>query len=424
MTTVNIEAEASVLGTVLVEGTLFNELALKQEHFVDANHRIIFQAMKDITANENFIDIVTVTTVLGDAIGQVGGTTYLLAMAESIASTANLKLHARLIFDAYRNRMAKEKALTFAAGPSDEAVEELIANLQAYREWGRTKQEKTKDDYFIEITEEMLYPSTEQTGFTTALKDFDDMTGGLQRGELIIVAARPSVGKTAFALNLAMGHASNAGSALFFSLEMGTKQLLQRMISSVGRINSQKWRNMTFSEADYQQAIHAVGVISDWDVMIYDQLRTGNEIRSSIRKKISDYPDEKHVAMIDYLQLMTPAGKHDRRDLEIGEITRELKLMAVELNIPIVLLSQLSRGVESRPDKRPLMSDLRDSGNIEQDADVISFLYREDYYMKDTEQHRMEIILSKQRNGPTGTVVVAFDKEYGRVLDLGGVYSS
>lgn len=420
--TVNIEAEASVLGTVLVDGTLFNELALKQEHFVDASHRIVFQAMHAIVTKGDFIDIVTVTTALGDTIGQVGGTTYLLAMAESIASTASLKLHERLVFDAYRNRMAKENALTFAANPSDEGLDELIANLQTYREAGMAKQEKTTDDYLLEITAEMCFPSTEQAGFPTSLEDFDDMTGGLQRGELIIVAARPSVGKTAFALNLAMGHAANGGASFIFSLEMGTKQLLQRMISSVGRINSQKWRNMTFSEEDYKQAIQAVGVISDWEMMIYDQLRTVNEIRAAIRKKIRENPDDKQVAIIDYLQLMTPAGKHDRRDLAIGEITRELKLMAVELNIPIVLLSQLSRGVESRQDKRPLMSDLRESGNIEQDADVISFLYREDYYMKDTkQQHRMEIILSKQRNGPTGTVEVAFDKEYGRVVDLGRV---
>src|SRR5690625_792590 len=161
--------------------------------------------MEDITANGVFIDIVTVTTELGDAIGQVGGTTYLLAMAESIASTASLKLHERLIFEAYRNRMAKENALTFAANPSDEGLDELIANLQAYRELGAVKQEKTTDDYLLEITEEMCFPSTEQAGLSTSLRDFDDMTGGLQRGELIIVAARPSVGKTAFALNLAMG---------------------------------------------------------------------------------------------------------------------------------------------------------------------------------------------------------------------------
>src|SRR5690625_4222235 len=141
---------------------------------------------------------------------------------------------------------------------------------------------------------------------------------------------------------------------------------------------------MTFSEADYQQAIHAVGVISDWETMIYDHIRTVNETHSAIRKKIRDYPDEKHVAIIDYLQLMTPAGKHDRRDLEIGEITRELKLMAVELNIPIVLLSQLSRGVESRPDKHTLMSDLRESGNIEQDADINTLSYIKEYYYKDS----------------------------------------
>ncbi len=420
MTTINLEAEASVLGIVLTENALFHELTVNVEHFQDDSHRQIFQAMKTVIEKGNRIDMVTVTTVLGDAIYQVGGTDYLLAMMRSIASTASLGLHEQLVLDAYRSKVAKEQALLFAANPSVEGLDELIKKLTIYRETGTAVSEKTTYDHLLEITEEMCFPSSDKGGCHTGLRDFDAMTGGLQPGELIIIAARPSVGKTAFALNLAMGHTANSGTSHIFSLEMGAKQLLQRMISSVGKINSQKWRSMSFSADDYDRALQAVGIVSDWNLMIYDQLRTVGEIRAAVRKKMHAAPEERHIVIIDYLQLMTPAGKHTRRDLEIGEITRELKLMAVELNIPVVLLSQLSRGVESRQDKRPLMSDLRESGNIEQDADVVSFLYREDYYERDmAAAHHMEIILSKQRNGPTGTVEVAFDKEFGRVVDLG-----
>lgn len=415
----NNEAEASVLGSVLKDGTLFKELLVQEAHFYYANHRQIFRSMKEVSDQNDFIDMVTVTTKLGDAITQVGGTTYLLEMVESVASTGAMKHHERLIFDAYRAKMSKTCALQFAEDPTDQALDALITKLQAFREVGGHKQDKTTYDYLLEITDDMCFPTGEQSGFGTSFQDLDDMTGGLQRGELMIVAARPSVGKTAFALNLAAGHAANGGASLVFSLEMGTKQLLQRMISSEGMINSQKWRNMAFSGVDYERAINAVGTISNWNLAIYDQMRTVTDIRSAIRKKVHDHPDAKQVAIIDYLQLMTPTGKHERRDLEIGEITRELKLLAVELNIPIVLLSQLSRGVESRPDKRPLMSDLRESGNIEQDADVISFLYRDDYYDRDAEtQNRMEVILSKQRNGPTGTVELVFNKAYGRFGNL------
>ncbi|MBM7601405.1 replicative DNA helicase [Virgibacillus halotolerans] len=415
----NNEAEASVLGSVLKDGILFKELLVQEAHFYYANHRRIFRAMKEVSDQNDFIDMVTVTTKLGDAITQVGGTTYLLEMVESVASTAAMKHHERLIFDAYRAKMSKTCALQFAEDPTDQALDALITKLQNFRQVGVDKQDKTTYDYLLEITDDMCFPTEEQSGFGTSFQDLDDMTGGLQRGELIIVAARPSVGKTAFALNLAAGHAANGGTSLVFSLEMGTKLLLQRMISSVGMINSQKWRNMAFSGVDYERAINAVGTISNWKLAIYDQMRTVIDIRSAIRKKVHDNPEAKHVAIIDYLQLMTPTGKHERRDLEIGEITRELKLLAVELNIPIVLLSQLSRGVESRPDKRPLMSDLRESGNIEQDADVISFLYRDDYYDRDSERkNRMEVILSKQRNGPTGTVELIFNKAYGRFGNL------
>lgn len=411
----NVEAEVSVLGTVLVDGTLFKELFVEEEHFYHATHRQIFRAMKKVASADHFIDMVTVTTELGSAITQVGGTTYLLAMAESIASTAPLKHHEQLIVNAYRSRKAREFALRFSEHPTDQELERLITQLQACRDVGVDMQGKTIREHLIEITEEMCFPSNEPSGFSTSYTDLDEMTGGLQRGELIVVAARPSVGKTAFALNVAAAHAKNEGSAMIFSLEMGTKQLLQRMISAEGRIHNQKWRNKLFNTNDYERALRAVGEISTWNLMINDHVRTITSIGAAIRKRLHDEPEARHLVIIDYLQLMTPTGQRERRDLEIGEMTRELKSLAVELHIPIVLISQLSRSVESRQNKRPLMSDLRESGNIEQDADVISFLYRDDYYDATPEnQNKLEIILSKQRNGPTGTVELHFDKEYGR----------
>ncbi|WP_153729507.1 replicative DNA helicase [Salinibacillus xinjiangensis] len=228
------------------------------------------------------------------------------------------------------------------------------------------------------------------------------------------MAARPSVGKTTFALNLAARHCKQGQEAFVFSLEMGTKQLLQRMISTEGHINGQKWRSSAFSDEDYEQATQAVGEISSWRLDILDKKTTLHDIRHAIRKKIQATPDSHPLVIIDYLQLIIPNYKHERHDISLGEITRELKLLAIELEIPIILLSQLNRAVESRQDKRPLMSDLRGSGNIEQDADVVMFLYRDGYYNRDEEgsEDKIEIILSKHRNGPTGTVELGFVREF------------
>src|SRR5690606_24776695 len=207
-----------------------------------------------------------------------------------------------------------------------------------------------------------------------------------------------------------------------FSLEMGRRQLLKRMISAQALVNGGKWRDIhnRFSPEDYQQAMRAIGDLSNWQLEIIDSKRTIAQIRAEIRKHQRDAANQNQLVLIDYLQLITPTTlRKDRRDLEIGEITRELKLLAMELEIPIVLLSQLSRGVETRQDKRPLMSDLRESGNIEQDADVIALLYRDDYYNKDSKKKNvLEVIISKHRNGPTGVVEMEFLREYGRVREL------
>ncbi len=206
---------------------------------------------------------------------------------------------------------------------------------------------------------------------------------------------------------------------------MGAKELLFRVISSEANIDGMKWRSMLFSEKDYNQGMQAIGDISKWGLEIHEEITTIEEIKRTLTQAVKEDPEGDHLAIIDYLQLIKTAKKYDRRDLEVGDIARELKLLAKKLNIPIILLSQLSRGVEQRQDKRPVNSDLRDSGNIEEHADLVGFLYRDDYYDSQSEkQNIIEIILSKQRNGPIGTVELAFIKEYGKFVNLDYQYSA
>lgn len=421
----NKEAEQAIIGTILMEGSLFDSLIVQPEHFYSSQLRLIFESMQQVHEKEQAINVVTVVSELGNDINNVGGVSYLTELAESIPSVEPLKDYEYLVLEAYRKRKTREAALLYAEDPNDEALEKLLQDLESLQEIGLQQQEKTTFQYLQEIATDMIAPTEEsKRGFLTGFTDLDRMTGGFQPTDLIIIAARPSVGKTAFALNVGAGHCKNDGTTHIFSLEMGTKQLLQRMISSEARIDGQKWRSMDFAQDDYERATTAIGAISNWDLHIHESATTINEIKAKIRKAVSDQPDGKHLVVIDYLQLIRTTGRYERRDLEVGAITRDLKLLAKELEIPIILLSQLSRGVEHRQDKRPIMSDLRESGNIEQDADVIGFLYRDDYYDKESEkQNIIEIILSKQRNGPTGTIELAFLKEYGKFLTLERRYS-
>lgn len=416
----NPQAEQAVIGSVLLEGSLFETLTIESKHFYEARHQQIFRAIAEVNEKNIDIDAITVTKELGDAVGQVGGVSYLVSLAESIPSTESLKHYESIVFEAYRTRETKRLTMRYAENPSDEELPKLLAKLENIKEIGIQEQEKTTKDYLMEIAADMLEPpENTQRGYKTGFTDFDEMTGGTQPTDLIIIAARPSVGKTAFALNIGAGHCKHGGTTHIFSLEMGTKQLLQRMISAESRVDGQKWQNMRFSQEDYSRASTAIGVLSEWDLHIHENENTLNQIKARIRKSVTSNPEGKHLVIIDYLQLITSTGRYERRDLEVGAMTRELKLLAKELNIPIILLSQLNRGVESRQDKRPMQSDLRESGNIEQDADVIGFLYRDDYYDAESEkQNVIEIILSKQRNGPTGTVELAFLKEYGKFVSL------
>lgn len=258
------------------------------------------------------------------------------------------------------------------------------------------------------------------TGLETGFRELDKMTAGFQRNDLIIVAARPSVGKTAFALNIAQNVATKTGENIaIFSLEMGAEQLVMRMLCAEGNINSQRLRTGTLTDEDWGKLTMAMGSLSNAGIFIDDT--PGIRI-SEIRSKCRRLKQEHGLGMvvIDYLQLIQGSGRPgENRQQEVSEISRSLKELARELEVPVIALSQLSRGVEQRQDKRPMMSDIRESGSIEQDADIVAFLYRDDYYNKESENKDIiEIIIAKQRNGPVGTVELAFIKEYNKFVNL------
>ncbi|MCA1182058.1 replicative DNA helicase [Bacillus licheniformis] len=418
----NVEAEQALLGCILVESDLIKELSLQPEHFSETRHQVIFKAMREVEKLGKSVDMVTTVTKLGDSVEQVGGLQYLTDLGSAVASTANFLAYQTLIYDAYRLREMKKTAIEFANTPTDDGITELYKRAMELQEIGIEKT-RTKQDVLMEIYNDMHEEKEDITGINTGLIDLNAMTGGWQNDDLIVLAARPSMGKTAFALHMGKSNCEKGGVTDIFSLEMPDKQLTHRLLSNLGNIEGSKWKNPRkfFSDRDYENATKAIGEYEKWNINIHDQpAQSLADIRSKIRKTKKENPDnKKHLVIIDYLQLIRAIGKYERRDLEVGSITADLKKMARAFKIPIILLSQLSRAVEQRQDKRPMMSDLRESGSIEQDADVVMFLYRDDYYNKNSElKNIIEIDLAKQRNGPTGMIQASFIKEYGRFINL------
>jgi replicative DNA helicase len=416
-----LEAENMILGAIFLEPEIIHEITLEPEHFSVAKNRIIFKALRELAAENVGIDVVTVVSKLEDQIDNIGGISYLSDLATYCPTTENIQAYERIVFEQYKKRKLVSAASKYLNDPTDETAENLYKTYIDIQEVG-LKKESTKLDILMEIHEEMSQDKGELTGVDTGFMDLNNMTGGLHGGDLIIVAGRPSMGKTAFAINIGANNCKNGGVTDIFSLEMPEKQLVKRMLSSIGNIEGSKWQNpyRLFNEQDHQKAADAIRVYEEWDIYIHDEPRqTLADIRATIRKTQKKHPNQKHLVVIDYLQLITIIGKYERHDLAIGSITKELKQIARQFDVPIILLSQLSRGVEQRQDKRPMQSDLRDSGSIEQDADVIMFLYRDDYYDKESQNKNIvEVILAKQRNGPVGTIQLAFAKEYSKFLNL------
>jgi replicative DNA helicase len=425
------EAEKAVLGSAILEPSVIDKIAerLKPGDFYRQAHQRLFQVIGEMRENKKPIDLVSLTEELHTRklLDEVGGVTYLNELANSVPTTANADFYAKIIEEKAVRRVLIAKASQMAAQAQEANIEEVITSaqeaLQNIQERSVSKEGRILDIKDMALAEFELIEKQAMnpgiSGIPTGFPDVDKMINGLNPSELFILAGRPAMGKTAFALNLATNVAMNEKkTAVIFSLEMPVGQLLRRMFSAYGNIDSTVIRTGNLNGEDWEKLTMATSAISEAPIKLIDRAYTLSEIRSDARKLKREY-GELGVIVIDYLQLIGVEGNFPTTNERIGHISRSLKLLARELDVPIIALSQLSRAVEQRQDKRPMMSDLRDSGSIEQDADVVAFLYRDDYYNEDSDKKNIaELIISKQRNGPVGKVELLFLKNYNKFLPI------
>ncbi|MFF2450575.1 replicative DNA helicase [Neobacillus sp. NPDC058068] len=435
----NIEAEQAVLGAIFLEPsalTLASEILIPED-FYRASHQKIFNVMLKLNDEGKAVDLITVTEELAAAklIEDTGGVSYLNELSGSVPTAANIEYYARIVEEKSLLRRLIRTATGIATDgySREDEVEALLS--EAEKSILEVAQRKNAGAFHnikdvlvrtYDNIEEMHKRVGEITGLETGFVELDRMTAGFQRNDLIIVGARPSVGKTAFALNVAQNVAKKTGENIaIFSLEMGAEQLVMRLLCAEGNIDAQRLRTGSLNEEDWGKLTMAMGSLSNTGIFIDDTpgVRVG-DIRSKCRRLKQEHG--LGMILIDYLQLILGSGRSgENRQQEVSEISRSLKQLARELQVPVIALSQLSRGVEQRQDKRPMMSDIRESGSIEQDADIVAFLYRDDYYDKESENKNIiEIIIAKQRNGPTGTVSLAFVKEYNKFVNIETRYES
>ncbi|MCR8658511.1 replicative DNA helicase [Paenibacillus endoradicis] len=429
----NMEAEQAVIGAALLQAeALITALErVKSEDFYSSAHQLIFEAMIDLGENSQPIDLVTLTAQLQDKgmLEEVGGVSYLAKLANSVPTAANVEYYAQIVEEKSMLRRLIRTATNIVSDGYANAEDITSLLSDAEKKILEISNRRSSSgfisirDVLMEVFEkvEFLYANRGGTsGIPSGFVDLDRMTAGFQRSDLIIVAARPSVGKTAFALNIAQNVGVRAKETVaIFSLEMSAAQLVQRMICAEANVDATRMRTGNLETDDWEKLTMAIGALSEAEIFIDD---TPGITVAEIRAKCRRLKKEKGLGMIliDYLQLISGRGKAgENRQQEVSEISRTLKQIARELEVPVIALSQLSRGVEQRQDKRPMMSDLRESGSIEQDADIVSFLYRDDYYDKESEKKNIiEIIIAKQRNGPVGTVELVFLKNFNKFVNL------
>jgi replicative DNA helicase len=425
----SLEAEQSVLGGLLLDNSVWDRAGdlLTDSDFYRYEHRLIYAAIGALVSATKPADVITVFEHLQSLgkVEEVGGLVYLNALAQSVPSAANLRRYAEIVRERAVLRKliaASDEIATQAFNPQGKAVSQILDEaesriFQIGEEGSRARQGfHSMDALVVELLDRVQELAenggSEVTGVPTGFYDLDRMTAGLQGGDLIILAARPSMGKTAFALNIAEHVAVKEQlPVVVFSMEMGASQLAMRLIGSLGRIDQQRLRTGRLQDDEWGRLSDAVEQLRNVSIFI-DETPALNpsELRARARRQARQC-GKLGLIVIDYLQLMSGSGSDENRATEIGEISRGLKALAKELQCPVIALSQLNRSVETRPDKRPMMSDLRESGAIEQDADVIMFIYRDDYYNKDSKEPGVaEILIGKQRNGPTGTVRLTFLK--------------
>ncbi len=431
----NIEAEQSIIGGLMLEPEKWDEVSdlLHEDHFYKPAHRTIYAALKDLAQRGQPFDIVVLTEHLRkrSELDQVGGTSYLAEMVNFTPTTANLKNHIDIVLEKYILR----KVIGECTDLVDKAYDESFVDIGAFLDTAESKifaiAEKKKVEGLVSAKDIMkeaaeridhLYHTGGSSiiGVPSGFTDLDKMTAGFQPGELIIIAARPSMGKTAFSLNIA-AHAAlkEKKKVAYFSLEMGKLQLMMRVLSSEAKVDASQLRVGKIADSAWPKLINTMSVISESGFFIDDASGASPyEVRAKCRRLKAQHGLD--MIIVDYLQLMSMKQKVESREREVAEISKTLKAIAKELQVPVIALAQLNRSVESRSDRRPMLSDLRESGSIEQDADVIMMLFREDYYEKENPEVRgiSEVIIGKQRNGPVGVVKLAFLSQYGQFANL------
>lgn len=440
----NVEAEKAVLGAIFLSGDALVD-AMEQvtaDDFYRRAHQLIFQTMVNLNDQDEAIDVVTVSDELTrlNQLEDVGGMPYIAELAASVPTAANVSYYAKIVAQKSVTRRLIQTATKIVTDgyssdvPVDELLdqaEQAIMNVNESRNQSGFKVIKDVLNSTFEEIDRLSQQGDTITGLSTGYPDLDKMTTGLHDDELMILAARPAVGKTAFALNIAQNVGTKTDKAVaIFSLEMSAESLVNRMLCAEGSINANHLRTGQLEEGEWQNLIVAMGSLSKAKIFIDDTAGIKmSEIRAKCRRLDKEQNGNLGLVLVDYLQLIESSGAENRQQ-EVSAISRQLKKLAKELHVPVIALSQLSRGVEQRQDKRPVLSDIRESGSIEQDADIVSFLYRDDYYEREDgdddgdnnsgggddvqDVGEVEVIIEKNRSGPRGTVKLLFVKSYNK----------
>ncbi|WP_203650613.1 replicative DNA helicase [Secundilactobacillus yichangensis] len=443
----NIEAEKAVLGAIFLNGDALVDAmeVLTADDFYRRAHGLIFQTMVNLNDRDEAIDVVTVSDELKrlNQLEDIGGMPYIAELAASVPTAANVGYYAKIVAQKAVLRRLIQTATKIVTdsysedAPVDELLdqaEQSIMNVNESRNQAGFKAIKDVLNSTFEEIDRLSQQGDTVTGLSTGYPDLDKMTTGLHDDELMILAARPAVGKTAFALNIAQNVGTKTDKAVaIFSLEMSAESLVNRMLCAEGSINANHLRTGQLEEGEWQNLIVAMGSLSKAKIFIDDTAGIKmSEIRAKCRRLAKEQNGKLGLVVVDYLQLVESTGAENRQQ-EVSAISRQLKKLAKELHVPVIALSQLSRGVEQRQDKRPVLSDIRESGSIEQDADIVSFLYRDDYYERDDDDSddsggdgndgeqdvgEVEVIIEKNRSGPRGTVKLLFVKSYNKFSSI------
>ncbi|HGA3769243.1 TPA: replicative DNA helicase [Streptococcus agalactiae] len=431
-------AEQAVLGSIFIspEKLIMVREFISPDDFYKYSHKVIFRAMITLADRNDAIDAATVRNILDDQgdLQNIGGLGYIVELVNSVPTSANAEFYAKIVSEKAMLRDIISKLtdtvnMAYEGNDSDEIIataEKALVDINEHsnRSGFRKISDVLKVNY--ENLELRSQQTSDVTGLPTGFRDLDRITTGLHPDQLIILAARPAVGKTAFVLNIAqnVGTKQNRPVAIF-SLEMGAESLVDRMLAAEGMVDSHSLRTGQLTDQDWNNVTIAQGALADAPIYIDDTPGIKiTEIRARSRKLSQEVDDGLGLIVIDYLQLIS-GTRPENRQQEVSEISRQLKILAKELKVPVIALSQLSRGVEQRQDKRPVLSDIRESGSIEQDADIVAFLYRDDYYRRESEEaeeivedNTVEVILEKNRAGARGTVKLMFQKEYNKFSSI------